>query len=168
MELQKIVVFLWTKNEGGITSIDLSNMIRTKTIEKIVREFIAKELTLSPESINLDDNLVEDLHADSMDIVNVVTAIESRFKISFPENVQVPYNGYTLRFLVEGTQRAIKEKSPVRRVAKKVAESKPVKEKKEKEKKEKEKKEKKDKKAPKPTKAKKEAKAEETAPSDNL
>lgn len=92
--------------------------MRTKTIEKIIKEFIAKELTLSPDDIHLDDNLVEDLHADSMDIVNVMTAIESRFKISFPEEMQVPYNGYTLRFLVDGTQNAIKQKNPVRRAVK--------------------------------------------------
>ncbi|MBP5323533.1 MAG: hypothetical protein J6Y84_07040 [Bacteroidaceae bacterium] len=114
-------------------------MMRTKTIEKIVREFIAKELTLSPESIHLDDNLVEDLHADSMDIVNVVTAIESRFKISFPENLQVPYNGYTLRFLVEGIQSALKAKNPVRRAVKAATEKAKPAEKKAKKKKEKEK-----------------------------
>lgn len=46
-------------------------MMREKTIEKIIREFIAKELTISPDKIELEANLVNDLHADSMDIVNV-------------------------------------------------------------------------------------------------
>ena len=92
-------------------------MMRAKTIEKIIRDFIAKELTLNPEKIGLEDNLVNDLHADSMDIVNVVTAIESRFKIKFPDDTQIPYEGYTLNFLVEGVQRALREKSPVRKAA---------------------------------------------------
>lgn len=92
-------------------------MMREKTIEKIIRDFIAKELTLSPEKIGLEDNLVNDLHADSMDIVNVVTAIESRFKIKFPDDTQIPYEGYTLKFLVEGVQKALREKSPVRKAA---------------------------------------------------
>ena len=92
-------------------------MMRAKTIEKIIRDFIAKELTLSPEKIGLETNLVNDLHADSMDIVNVVTAIESRFKIKFPDDSQLPYEGYTLQFLVEGVQKALKEKSPVRKAA---------------------------------------------------
>lgn len=92
-------------------------MMREKTIEKIIRDFIAKELTLSPEKIGLEDNLINDLHADSMDIVNVVTAIESRFKIKFPDDTEIPYEGYTLKFLVEGVQKALKEKSPVRRAA---------------------------------------------------
>ena len=91
--------------------------MREKTIEKIIRDFIAKELTLSPEKIGLEDNLVNDLHADSMDIVNVVTAIESRFKIKFPDDTQIPYEGYTLQFLVEGVQKALKEKSPMRKAA---------------------------------------------------
>ena len=92
-------------------------MIREKTIEKIIRDFIAKELTLNPEKIGLETNLVNDLHTDSMDIVNVVTAIESRFKIKFPDDTQIPYEGYTLQFLVEGVQRALREKSPVRKAA---------------------------------------------------
>ena len=91
--------------------------MREKTIEKIIRDFIAKELTMSPEKIGLEDNLVNDLHADSMDIVNVVTAIESRFKIKFPDDTQIPYEGYTLKFLVEGVQKALREKSPVRKAA---------------------------------------------------
>ena len=90
-------------------------MMREKTIEKIIREFIAKELTLSPDKIELEANLVNDLHADSMDIVNVVTAIESRFKIAFPDDSQIPYEGYTLKFLVEGVQKALRAKAPVRK-----------------------------------------------------
>lgn len=92
-------------------------MMREKTIEKIIRDFIAKELTLSPDKIGLEANLVNDLHADSMDIVNVVTAIESRFKIKFPDDTQIPYEGYTLQFLVEGVQKALREKSPMRKAA---------------------------------------------------
>jgi len=92
-------------------------MMRAKTIEKIIRDFIAKELTISPDKIGLEDNLVNDLHADSMDIVNVVTAIESRFKIKFPDDTQIPYEGYTLQFLVDGVQKALREKSPVRKAA---------------------------------------------------
>lgn len=96
-------------------------MIREKTIEKIVREFIANELTMSPEKIHSDDNLLNDLHADSMDIVNIVTAIEARFKIKFPDDSKINYEGYTMQFLVEGIKTALKEKNPVRRkVTKKV------------------------------------------------
>lgn len=91
--------------------------MRTKTIEKLVREYIAKELSTNVEKIQLDDNLINDLHADSMDIVNIVTAIESRFKITFPNDTEIRYEGYTPRFLVEGTQRALALKNPVRKAA---------------------------------------------------
>ena len=46
-------------------------MMREKTIEKIIKEFIAKEMTVSPESLSLETNLVNDLNADSMCIVNI-------------------------------------------------------------------------------------------------
>jgi Acyl carrier protein len=97
-------------------------MVREKTIEKVVREFIANELTMNAEKIHLEDNLVNDLHADSMDIVNIVTAIESRFKIKFPDDSEIQYDGYTMQFLVDGVKQALKDKNPVRKAAKKVEE----------------------------------------------
>ena len=95
-------------------------MVREKTIERVIREFIANELTMSPENVHLEDNLVNDLHADSMDIVNIVTAIESRFKIKFPNDSDLKYDGYTMQFLVVGTKRALKEKNPVHKAARKM------------------------------------------------
>lgn len=75
---------------------------------------------MNPEKIHLEDNLVNDLHADSMDIVNIVTAIESRYKIKFPNDNEIHYEGYTMQFLVEGVKTAMKDKNPVRKAAKKV------------------------------------------------
>lgn len=86
--------------------------MREKTIEKIIKGFIAKEMTINPDSLTRETNLVNDLNADSMDIVNVVTAIESRFKITFPDDSQIKYDGYTLQFLIDGVVSALKEKSP--------------------------------------------------------
>ena len=85
-------------------------MMREKTIEKIIKGIIAKAITVSPEIINRDTNLVNELNADSMDIVNVVTAIESKFKITFPDDTQIKYDGYTLQFLIDGVVSALKEK----------------------------------------------------------
>ena len=87
-------------------------MIREKTIEKIVKEFIAKEMTVDPAFITRETNLVNDLNADSMDIVNVVTAIESRFKITFPDESKIKYDGYTLQFLMDGISSALQEQTP--------------------------------------------------------
>ncbi len=87
-------------------------MMSEKNIEKIVKEFIAKEMAVDPASIKPETNLVNDLNADSMSIVNVVTAIESRFKVTFPNESEIDYNGYTLQFLVDGVVLALQEKSP--------------------------------------------------------
>lgn len=93
-------------------------MMRQKTIERLVREFIGRELSLPVEKISLEDNLVTDLHADSMDIVNIVTNIESRFKIKFPDSTELRYDAYTMQFLVDGVTKALEDKSAVRRAAK--------------------------------------------------
>lgn len=87
-------------------------MMREKTVEKIIRGFIAKEMTIDAGSITRETNLVNDLNADSMDIVNVVTAIESKFKIAFPDDSKIKYDGYTLQFLIDGVMNALKEKAP--------------------------------------------------------
>ena len=104
-------------------------MMREKTVEKIIKGFIAKEITIDPETITRETNLVNDLNADSMDIVNVVTAVESKFKITFPDDTKIKYDGYTLQFLIDGVMNALKEKTPklvtsrTRRKVKKEAEA---------------------------------------------
>lgn len=86
--------------------------MREKTVEKIIKGFIAKEMTIDAGSITRETNLVNDLNADSMDIVNVVTAVESKFKITFPDDSKIKYDGYTLQFLIDGVMNALKEKTP--------------------------------------------------------
>ena len=86
-------------------------MTREKTIEKNIREFIAKELSMDPMAITREMNLIDDLNADSMDIVNVVTAIEAKYGITFPDGSKIKYGGYTLQFLIDGVIGALQEKS---------------------------------------------------------
>ena len=86
-------------------------MIREKNIEKTIREFIAKEMSVDSVDITLETNLIDDLNADSMAIVNVVTAIEAKYKITFPDESKIKYNGYTLQFLIDGVVNALQEKS---------------------------------------------------------
>ncbi len=86
-------------------------MIREKNIEKTIREFIAKEMSVDSADITLETNLIDDLNADSMAIVNVVTAIEAKYKITFPDESKIKYNGYTLQFLIDGVVNALQEKS---------------------------------------------------------
>ena len=86
-------------------------MIREKNIEKTIREFIAKEMSVDSADITLETNLVDDLNADSMAVVNVVTAIEAKYKITFPDESKIKYDGYTLQFLIDGVVSALQEKS---------------------------------------------------------
>lgn len=87
-------------------------MINEKTIERVVKEAIAKELTIDAASITRETDLINDLNADSMDVVNVVTAVESKFKIVFPDESKIKYDNYTVQFLIDGVQDALKEAKP--------------------------------------------------------
>jgi acyl carrier protein len=84
-------------------------MMHEKNIEKIIRELIAKEMAVDAASLTRETNLVNDLNADSMSIVNVVTAVESKFKITFPDESEVKYDGYTLQFLIDGVMYALQK-----------------------------------------------------------
>lgn len=86
-------------------------MIKEKNIEKTIRDFIAEEMSINPIDITRETNLVDDLNADSMAIVNVVTAIEKKYKIIFPDETKIKYDGYTLQFLIDGVISALQEKS---------------------------------------------------------
>ena len=46
-----------------------------------VRDILAKQLEIDPESITLDTNIIDDLDADSLDFVEMITSIEDEFNI---------------------------------------------------------------------------------------
>lgn len=52
-----------------------------------VREIIAKQLDIDPEKITMESNLIEDLHADSLDIVELVMDMEQEFDVEIPDEV---------------------------------------------------------------------------------
>ena len=45
-----------------------------------VRDILAEQLELDPETITLDTNIIEDLDADSLDFVEMITSIEDEFE----------------------------------------------------------------------------------------
>ena len=55
-----------------------------KTFEK-VREVIVATLNFDEADIKEDTNLMEDLHADSLDLVELNMALEEKYGISIPE-----------------------------------------------------------------------------------
>ena len=53
-------------------------------LEQIV-EIISKQLKAEPEQIAPDTNIMEDLGADSLDVVELLMAIEETFGVSVPD-----------------------------------------------------------------------------------
>ena len=50
-----------------------------------VRKNIARQLDIPEESITMDSKLVEDLKADSLDVVELIMDIEQEYGIQVPE-----------------------------------------------------------------------------------
>lgn len=55
-------------------------------IEKI-KEIIARTLNLDPEEITPDKSFSEDLDADSLDLAEIIIAIEDEFGVTIPDEV---------------------------------------------------------------------------------
>ena len=68
--------------------------------EKIC-EIIAKQLDIDPKSITMESNFVEDPHADSLDIVELVMDMEQEFDTEIPDEElpKVQTVGDILRYL---------------------------------------------------------------------
>ena len=48
-------------------------------VEKELKELISEMLICTPDDINIDTNLVDDLGGDSLDVVNIVMHIEQKY-----------------------------------------------------------------------------------------
>jgi acyl carrier protein len=55
------------------------------SIEEKVKEIIADQLGVEVESIKPESRLVEDLGADSLDVVELIMAFEENFGIEIPD-----------------------------------------------------------------------------------
>lgn len=55
------------------------------TIER-VKKLIADQLCISVDEIKDDANIIEDLGADSLDIVELLMSFEDEFKVSIPDD----------------------------------------------------------------------------------
>lgn len=60
-------------------------MIEFQDFFILARDYLAEQLDINPEQITLDTRF-EDIDADSIDIVEMIMAIEDRFDVEFPED----------------------------------------------------------------------------------
>ncbi|MBQ9250291.1 MAG: acyl carrier protein [Oscillospiraceae bacterium] len=66
--------------------------------EKVAAE-LAQQFELDPASISMDTNLVDDLGADSLDVVELIMALEDSFGIAISDEDAAEL--YTVRRIVE-------------------------------------------------------------------
>jgi len=60
-------------------------MNNMEIVEKEIKEIIAQILEVEPEKITPDAKFVEDLGMDSMMALEIVAAIEKKYRIAIPE-----------------------------------------------------------------------------------
>ena len=51
-----------------------------------IKKLIADQLDADEENIKMESSITEDLHADSLDVVDLIMSIESEFDIEIPDS----------------------------------------------------------------------------------
>ena len=51
-----------------------------------VRDVVVEQLSVAPEAVKLDSKIIEDLGADSLDVVELVMALEEKFEVEIPDS----------------------------------------------------------------------------------
>jgi len=57
----------------------------TETILETVQSILVEQLGVEEDQVSMDSNFIDDLNADSLDIVELVMAMEQEFGISIPD-----------------------------------------------------------------------------------
>ncbi len=57
----------------------------TETIFETVQSILVEQLGVEEDLVNMESNFIDDLNADSLDIVELVMAMEQEFGISIPD-----------------------------------------------------------------------------------
>ena len=52
-----------------------------------IKDILAQQLDLDPETIELTSNLASDLGADSLDAIDIVMSLEDQYGIEVPDSV---------------------------------------------------------------------------------
>ena len=51
-----------------------------------VRDVVVEQLSVAPDAVKLESKIIEDLGADSLDVVELVMALEERFEVEIPDS----------------------------------------------------------------------------------
>jgi acyl carrier protein len=62
-----------------------TNFMADKSIEEKVKDIIVEQLGVNPEQVTPQASFIEDLGADSLDIVELVMAFEEEFSVEVPD-----------------------------------------------------------------------------------
>src|SRR5499427_7113020 len=62
-----------------------SKFMAEKSIEEKVKDIIVEQLGVNPEQVTPQASFIEDLGADSLDIVELVMAFEEEFSVEVPD-----------------------------------------------------------------------------------
>ena len=54
-------------------------------IFETVRDYLANQFDLDPETITMETNLIDDIGADSLDVVELMTSLEDEYDVSIPD-----------------------------------------------------------------------------------
>ncbi|MEM8590246.1 MAG: phosphopantetheine-binding protein [Pseudomonadota bacterium] len=83
--------------------------VDTKTVESKIVEIVANQRRTDPAKLSLSDRL-EDIEIESIDLVEIIFAIEDEFDIDVPQDRDAMKLD-TLQDVVDGVQRLINEKN---------------------------------------------------------
>lgn len=51
-----------------------------------VKELVAEQLNISKDSINENSNIIEDLGADSLDVIEMLMTLEEEYGVTIPDD----------------------------------------------------------------------------------
>ena len=88
-------------------------MADSREIEQKVIQIIAEQLEKDPNQIKMDSRFIEDLGADSLDVMQIVMNLEEAFGIQIPEEdtEKIQTVGDAVQYIVQYTSSASAESS---------------------------------------------------------